>query len=720
MSQSKFTLRLAAASATLIAAPYAIGQETVQASADTAATAASQVQAEAAAANQEVQADAAATIDAAASADATVAQPNAAPIVDRAENKIDRTSDRVENKVQATQRRAEVLLRGPVHEAFARPNVGEIVHGEIAPQQPPAALKEIKPAVREGMQWVDGYWSFDKSAGDFVWVTGTLRRAPQGAAWVAGQWSQTAEGYVRTPGYWKVAGEAQAAVNAQANAAAQTAATIDVPARKIETLDGVIDVPGYVDHPLSDRGVLYAPMRIVDATEDRAEAVRGRAENVVENRASAAAAAIDNRQDNLNDRVQNVRDRADATANAAVDRADARLDRTNDQVENARDRVQDRASNVANSANSRVDSTLDRAANAQDRIENRAENVSDRAEMRLENAEDRVANVRENAEDAAQAKVDSTVDRARELKNDSREAVADAANSARVTVREARETVNSANAQVDAAGNVAADAEANVAASSNQIAADASSSMATMVDGVLTVQPTEQIATDSLMLHLFADQASDAFYFGDFYGDAGQSLNLVHWSQTPATPGSLLAEHDALYGNQAGSFVERLSGWNKYFEANVQQRPAHTLNEANARLQDVSSAKLNQFSHLSQSVVDRATNVNPSVSVDANLSGDASAEVSPTRTSADTLQSLNADVQAGRVTGSVQSAAGLNGTAAPNVRVPVNSPRLPRPNVSAPNGVLNGGLNGSGGVGAPGLGSAAGGLGGSVGGVLGK
>jgi hypothetical protein len=718
MSQSKFTLRLAAASAALIAAPYAIGQEVVQAGADAAANAAGQVQAEAAAANQEVQADAAVTAEAA--ADASAASPNVAPVIDRAERKVDRATDRVENAAQATQQaanavqhRAEVLLRGPVHEAFARPNLGQIVRGEIAPQQPPAALKEIAPAASQGMQWVDGYWSFDKSAGDFVWVTGTLRRAPQGAAWVAGQWNQTAEGYVRTPGYWKVAGGAQAAVSAQANAAAQTAAAIDVPARKIETPEGVIDVPGYVDHPLPQRGVLYAPLRIVDATDDRAQAVRASAENVVENRATAAAAAVNNRQDALNGRVQNVRDRVDATADAAVDRADARLDRTSDRVDNARDRVQDRASNVADVANRRVDNTLDRAANAQDRVQNRAENATDRAEMRLQNAEDRVANARQNVENSAQAQVDSTVARAGELKDDSVEAVAD--------------TANSANAQVDAAGEVATDAEASVAASSNQIAGDASSSMATMVDGALTIQPTEQIATDSLMLHLFADQASDAFYFGDFYGNAGQALNLVHWSQTPATPGTLLAEHEELYGNVNGSFIQRLAGWDKYFEANPVQRPAHTLNAANVRLQNVSAAKLHQLSHLSQSVSDTATgvtksalNVDPAVNVDANLSGNVSAEVAPTRTSADTLQSLNADMQAGRVTGALQGAAGLNGTATPNVRLPLDSPRLPRANVSAPNGVLNGGFDGSGGVGAPGLGSAAGGLGGSVGGLLGK
>ncbi|HEV7282470.1 MAG TPA: hypothetical protein VGN57_19865 [Pirellulaceae bacterium] len=755
MSQSKFTLRLAAASATLIAAPYVVGQEAVQAGADAAANAAGQVQTEVEAANQEVQAEATATADAA--ADATVSGPNPAPIVDRAEGRVERTTGRAEGQVERTtervenvsngarraataaEHRAEVLLRGPVHEAFARPQIGEIVRGEIAPQQPPAAVKEIAPAAEVGTQWIEGYWSFDESAGDFVWVTGTLRRAPEGTVWVAGQWQQTAEGYVRTPGYWNVASDAQASVDAQANAAAETAAAIDVPAHKVETLEGVIDVPGYVDHPLPERGVLYAPMRIVDSTERRADAIRGRATNVVENRASAAAAAVDDRQDAVNDRVQNVRDRANATADAAVDRADARLDQASDRVDNVRDRVQNRAENVKDAANGRVDNAVDRAANAQDQVENRAENATERTEMRLENAEERVANARENVEGAAQAKVDAAADDVRELKTDGREAVADVQNAAQANVRETRETVENVDAQVDAAGEVAAEAQASVAASSNELAADASSSAVTMVDGALTVQPTERISTDSLMLHLFADQASDAFYFGDYYGDAGQALNLVHWSQTPVEPGSLLAEHDELYGNQNGSFVERLAGWEKYFEANALQRPAHTLDAATNRLQDASAAKLHRLSHLSHSVsakatgvsqrasdvADRATNVDPSANVDANLSGDVSAEVSSNGASADTLQSLNADVQAGRVTGSVQSAAGLNGSSqngvgAPNVRVPLNSPRLPRANVSGPNGALNGGLNGAGGISGPGLGNVGGGLGGAVGGALGK
>lgn len=99
----------------------------------------------------------------------------------------------------------EVLMRGPVHEAFAEPNVYNPTEGIRAPAEPPADIEEIPPEERpEGgdVIWIPGYWSWDSEFGDFIWVSGIWRIPPPGCSWVPGYWSPVGSDWIWTPGFW--------------------------------------------------------------------------------------------------------------------------------------------------------------------------------------------------------------------------------------------------------------------------------------------------------------------------------------------------------------------------------------------------------------------------------------------------------------------------------------------------------------------------------------
>lgn len=100
----------------------------------------------------------------------------------------------------------DVLLQGPVHEAFAiltdvDPRVGVRLYTEPPPEpidEQPPALADARP----GLQWIPGYWAWSDEVEKHVWVSGIYRQVPPGRSWIPGFWSASGSGYRWTNGYW--------------------------------------------------------------------------------------------------------------------------------------------------------------------------------------------------------------------------------------------------------------------------------------------------------------------------------------------------------------------------------------------------------------------------------------------------------------------------------------------------------------------------------------
>src|SRR4051812_21229566 len=68
----------------------------------------------------------------------------------------------------------QVLTQGPIHEAFAEPVVYDPRPGPLIPKQPPAPIEEMPPEQKpegDNVQWVPGYWAWDDSRNDFLWIS---------------------------------------------------------------------------------------------------------------------------------------------------------------------------------------------------------------------------------------------------------------------------------------------------------------------------------------------------------------------------------------------------------------------------------------------------------------------------------------------------------------------------------------------------------------------
>ncbi|MFO0975419.1 MAG: hypothetical protein U0996_03430 [Planctomycetaceae bacterium] len=195
----------------------------------------------------------------------------------------------------------EVLLSGPVHEAFAEQFNQDPIPGIVVPRQPPEPIEELPPDVRpDGRQveWISGYWAWDDDDQDFFWISGIWREVPQGFRWLPGYWNQVEGGYQWVSGTW--VSESTAEVQYLETAPPEslelgpvgTAPTVDhiwipgcwtwresryawrpgywssgysnwiwVPARYLWTPRGYIFCSGYWDYPMARRGVLFAPNR---------------------------------------------------------------------------------------------------------------------------------------------------------------------------------------------------------------------------------------------------------------------------------------------------------------------------------------------------------------------------------------------------------------------------------------------------------------------------
>jgi len=194
---------------------------------------------------------------------------------------------------------AQVLTRGPVHEAFAGIVTFNPEPGVVVTKAPPEVIEELPPEERpegDNITWIPGYWAWDDERNDFLWVSGTWRALPPGREWMAGYWGKTAQGYQWTSGYWAdtTARETTylppppATVEAGPNIAApsmdygwtpgcwiwyqqryawrpgywaQGRADWDwCPSHYVWTPRGYIFVGGFWDYPVERRGLLFAPV----------------------------------------------------------------------------------------------------------------------------------------------------------------------------------------------------------------------------------------------------------------------------------------------------------------------------------------------------------------------------------------------------------------------------------------------------------------------------
>lgn len=196
----------------------------------------------------------------------------------------------------------EVLARGPIHEAFAS-LTSEPAPSKPVPRKPPTPIEELPPEEKPDgdVLWIGGYWAWDDDRNDFLWVSGTWRKAPPGKQWVAGYWREEGEQWQWVAGFWaKETKEADQKVTylpapPKAPEVAQPGRppaedSFYVPGSWMWTGDryawragywarvqpgyvwvsdhyrwspsGYIFVPGYWDLALKNRGILYAPVAI--------------------------------------------------------------------------------------------------------------------------------------------------------------------------------------------------------------------------------------------------------------------------------------------------------------------------------------------------------------------------------------------------------------------------------------------------------------------------
>jgi hypothetical protein len=194
---------------------------------------------------------------------------------------------------------AEVLTRGPVHEAFAGIVSYNPEPGVIVDKAPPGAIEERPPEIRpagENISWIPGYWSWDDERSDYLWISGTWRALPPGRRWTAGYWTSAGQGYQWISGYWgdslveettylpkpPVTVEAGPNVEAPSQDHTWTPGSWKwsedryvwrpgywgegrsewdwIPAHYVWTPRGYVFVDGYWDYNVERRGVLYAPV----------------------------------------------------------------------------------------------------------------------------------------------------------------------------------------------------------------------------------------------------------------------------------------------------------------------------------------------------------------------------------------------------------------------------------------------------------------------------
>ena len=99
----------------------------------------------------------------------------------------------------------DVLTRGPLHEAFASPHQSNPESSPTIVAAPPEMINEVPPEFKpdgNNVQWIPGYWAWDESQQDYIWISGVWRDAPPQRRWMPGYWDQATTGYHWVSGFW--------------------------------------------------------------------------------------------------------------------------------------------------------------------------------------------------------------------------------------------------------------------------------------------------------------------------------------------------------------------------------------------------------------------------------------------------------------------------------------------------------------------------------------
>ena len=203
------------------------------------------------------------------------------------------------NESSATDEGVEVMMRGPIHEAFADVSVDETQPGAITPRHVPDPINEIPAEFRpegKNVEWISGYWSWDEEKDDFIWVSGVWRDVPPGRQWIPGYWVSVESGNQFISGYWTdidqpktvylppppkplETGPSSPSLTPQQvwmdgnwiwyhnRYAWQPGYWLEqrpdmawIPAHYVWTPRGYVFVGGYWDYQLARRGVMFAPL----------------------------------------------------------------------------------------------------------------------------------------------------------------------------------------------------------------------------------------------------------------------------------------------------------------------------------------------------------------------------------------------------------------------------------------------------------------------------
>ncbi|MBA3012957.1 MAG: hypothetical protein KKF12_05970 [Proteobacteria bacterium] len=193
----------------------------------------------------------------------------------------------------------EVLMRGPIHEAFAEVSVDETQQEAVTSRSVPDPINEIPPDFRpEGdqIEWIPGYWSWDEDQDDFIWVSGVWRDVPPGRQWIPGYWMSVEGGNQYISGFWTDTNQKETIylppppkpLEAGPSSPAmtpnhgwvdgnwvwhhdryawragywveQSPDMVWVPAHYVWSPRGYIFIMGYWDYQLPHRGVMFAPL----------------------------------------------------------------------------------------------------------------------------------------------------------------------------------------------------------------------------------------------------------------------------------------------------------------------------------------------------------------------------------------------------------------------------------------------------------------------------
>ena len=194
----------------------------------------------------------------------------------------------------------KVMMRGPVHQAFAQPysaNESMLRVDRVIPpplRERPAAVRPIDD--ERTAQWVPGYWALEPSSESLVWVSGIWRFAPPEMKWVPGYWDSRESTSSWIPGFWvddrlddlafvskppapKVTTPLDPAPSAkhfwvegywlyqrgeyqwQPGVWAESQpGWVWEPARYVQTPSGWVFVDGYWDYEPAQRGLMFAPL----------------------------------------------------------------------------------------------------------------------------------------------------------------------------------------------------------------------------------------------------------------------------------------------------------------------------------------------------------------------------------------------------------------------------------------------------------------------------